>query len=135
MPIPESETRNKSSPGLLQSLRGYLATWVDLFRTRLDLFSTELQEEQERLQQLVVLGAAALFCLALGALLVTLFVVAIFWETNYRLAVLGGLALLYLAAGTIVALVTRKRSRARAKLFSATLGELTKDYHHLSSQS
>jgi uncharacterized membrane protein YqjE len=134
MPNPDSETQKQPPPGLLQSLRGYLATWVDLLRTRLDLFSTELQEEKERAQQLLVLAATALLCLTFGALLVTFFVVAVFWETNYRLAVLGGLALLYLAAGTIAAMITRRRIRARPKLFSATLGELAKDYRHLSSQ-
>ncbi len=133
MPTSDRETHSPPPPGLLQSLKGYLATWVDLFRTRLDLFSTELQEEKERMQQLMVMAAAALFCLAFGTLLVTFFVVAVFWETNDRLAVLGGLALLYLAAGAIVAVLTRRRSRARPKLFSATLGELAKDYRHLSS--
>ena len=50
---------------------------------------------------ILILGAAAFFCLAVGVLLVTLFVVVIFWETDYRLAVLGGFALLYLAVGII----------------------------------
>jgi len=120
-------------PGLLQSLKGYLATWVELLRTRLDLFSTELQEERERVEQIFVLAAASALCLAFGLLLVTLLVVVAFWETPYRLAVLGGFALLYLAAGTVVAVVARRKCRNRPKLFSATLTELAKDYRHLSS--
>jgi uncharacterized membrane protein YqjE len=104
-----------------------------LLRTRLELFSTEWQEERERLEEIVLLAAAAVLCLTFGVLLVTLFVVVAFWDTNYRLLVLGGFALLYLIAGIVVGLITRRKSRNRPKLFSATLGELAKDYRHLSS--
>jgi len=122
-----------AQPSLLQSLKGYLATWVELLRTRLDLFSTELQEERERVQQVVLLAAVSLLCLAFGALLMTLLVVAAFWETQYRLVVLGAFAVLYLAAGIVIAVITRRKCQNRPKLFSATLTELSKDYRHLSS--
>lgn len=118
---------------LFDSAKRYLATWVDLFRTRLDLFTTELQEEREHLQQSLLLAATALFCLAFGILLVTLFVVVAFWDTNYRLVVLGAFALLYLVTGAVVAAITRRKQKARPKLLSATLGELAKDYRNLSS--
>jgi uncharacterized membrane protein YqjE len=106
---------------------------VDLFRTRLDLFTTELQEEREHLQQSLLLAATALFCLAFGVLLVTLFVVVAFWDTNYRLVVLGAFALLYLIAGGVIGAVTRRKQKTRPKLLSATLGELAKDYRNLTS--
>jgi len=122
-----------SPPGLLQSLKAYFGTWVELFRTRLDLFSTELEEERERIRQIIILGAAAWLCVVVGLLLVTCFVVVLFWETNYRLAVLAGFALLYLAVGGILGAVTRHKSRTKPKLFSASLGELAKDYRRLSS--
>ena len=128
-----SDPPRRPPPSFYQSVKAYLATWVEVLRTRVELFSVECEEERERVEQLVILGATALVCLAFGVLLVTLFVVVAFWETNYRLAVLGGFAVLYLAAGTVVGLITRRKSRTRPKLFSATLGELTKDYRHLSS--
>ena len=133
MPTPDRGATSRPSPGLIQSLKGYLAAWVELLRTRLELFSTEWQEERGRLEQIVILAATSLLCLTFGVLLVTLFVVVAFWETNYRLAVLGGFAVLYLAAGVVVGIITRRKSKNRAKLFSATLGELAKDYRHLSS--
>jgi uncharacterized membrane protein YqjE len=123
-----------SSPGLLQSFKAYVATWVELLKTRVELLTTELQEERERTEQIVFLAATAAVCLSFGALLVTLFVVVIFWETNYRLMVLGALALLYLAAGLVIAMVTRHKARNRPKLLSATVGELTKDFQSLSSR-
>ena len=126
-------TADRRPPTLFQSLKGYLGTWVELLKTRLELFTTELEEERERLEQILILTAASVFCLSFGVLLVTLFVVAAFWDTNYRLAVLGGFAFFYLALGVVVGLITRRKSRQKPKLFSATLGELAKDYHHLSS--
>jgi len=99
----------------------------------LDLLSTEWQEECLRLEQMLILTAATVLCLTVGALLGTLFVVVAFWDTDYRLAVLGGFAVLYLASGVIVGLVMRRKSRQKPKLFSASLGELAKDYQHLSS--
>ena len=101
--------------------------------TRLELFVAELEEERDRLTQLLILTAAAVFCLMFGALLATLLVVALFWETDYRLYVLGGLALIYLIAGGVMVAITRKKTLNRPKLFAATLGELAKDYDHLSS--
>jgi uncharacterized membrane protein YqjE len=127
-PAPETQAR-----GLLYSARAYLATWVEVFQTRLDLFSTELQEERQRLQEIALLAAASLMCLGFGALLVTFFIVAAFWETRYRLLVLGLLAVGYLAAGVIVGAITRRKSQTKPKMLSATIEELAKDYQHLSS--
>jgi len=133
MPTPDRGVPTRPAPSLFRALKEYLGNWVDLLRTRLELFSTEWQEERNRIEQIVILAAAAVLCLTFGILLVTLFVVVAFWDTNYRLVVLGGFALLYLAAGTVVGLITRRKARNRPKLFSATLGELAKDYRHLSS--
>jgi uncharacterized membrane protein YqjE len=119
--------------GLFQSLRGHLGTWVDVLRTRLELLSTELQEERLWMQRVVVLAVASIVCFAFGALLVTLFVVVAFWETDYRLVVVGGFALLYLLGGVVAALVARRRMRDKPKLLSATIGELAKDIRHLTS--
>lgn len=133
--MPTSERGADPQPplGVLQSLKAYFATWVDLLAVRVELLSTELEEEKQRLQQMLILGLAAAVCLAFGAFLATLFVVALFWETDYRLTVLGVLTLLYLAAGGVVAVIMARKSKSRPKLLSATLGELAKDYTHLTS--
>src|SRR5258708_6073046 len=118
-------------PSLVQTAKSYLATWVDLFKTRVELFTTELEEERARLEQILVLAVGAVFCLTFGILLVTLFVVVAFWETNHRLVVLGGLALFYLCLGVVLGAVTRRKSRNRPKLFASTLGQLAKDHARL----
>lgn len=133
MATPDRGATSRPPPSLFRSLKAYLGTWAELLRTRLELLSSEWQEERERLEQIAILTAASVLCFTFGALLVTLFVVVAFWETNYRLAVVGGFAVLYLVAGTVVGVITRRKSRSKPKLFSATLDELAKDYRHLSS--
>ncbi len=102
-----------------------------MLRTRFDLVLNELEEERERLQQLVILAAATCFCLGVGVLLVTFFLVVLFWD--HRLAVVGGLAVAYLVAGVLAGYTARQKLRQRPRLFSASLGELAKDSQHLSS--
>ena len=118
--------------GLFDSLRAVMASFVGLLQTRLDLASTEIEEERERLKELILLAAIALFCLSLAVILLTVLVVTIFWETH-RFYVLGGLALFYLAAGSIAALILRKKAAGRPRLFSATFAELAKDRERLES--
>ncbi len=133
MPTPERRAEPQPSLSLLQSLKAYFAAWVDLLAVRVELLSTELEEEKQRVQQLLILAVAAAVCLAFGALLMTLLVVVVFWETDYRLAVLGAFALLYLAAGAVAAVLAARKSKTRPKLLSATLGELAKDCQRLTS--
>lgn len=122
------------TPGLLVSLRRLLKTFTEILHTRVDILSTELEEEVCRAQQLFVYALVSVFFLGLGLVLVTLFVVMAFWETN-RLYVLASFAVLYLGIGAITALVVRNKIRTRSRLFSATLSELDKDRESLGSQS
>lgn len=107
-----------------------MASWVALLRTRVEIISLELEEQREWMEQMVLMAVAALFCLSLGLLLFTLFVVVLFWE-SHRLWVLGGFALLYLGAGLGLFIALRKKSRLKPKIFSATAAELSKDHSHL----
>lgn len=124
---PES---GRTTGGLLASLRRLLATAIEIVQTRLELFSIELEEEGLRLRELLLYALVALFFLGFGVLLFTLLVVVLFWDT-YRLPVLGGLAVLYLAIGIGAALRVRHTLRTRPRLFAATLGEFGKDREQL----
>jgi len=131
MSNPDRGSQAPAPPSLLQSLKRYLGTWVEVLRTRLDLITNELEEERERVQQVLILAVVTCFCLGLAAVLITFFLVVVFWD--HREAVVGGLAVLYLAAGVIAGLAMRQKVRQKSRLFSATLGELAKDSQHLSS--
>lgn len=129
----EERAPGGETPGLLQSLRNFAATLVALLQTRLDLLATELEEERLRLAQVLLWGCVALVFLVLGVVMLTFFVVALFWDTH-RVLVSGLLALIYLAIGVAAALVARSRAQARSKLFSASLAELTRDREQLTSR-
>src|SRR5574337_66744 len=106
MAAEDSEASANRSRGFFEPFRTFLATFVGLIHTRLDLISTELEEERERLKEIVLLGAISFFCLSLGIVLLTLFFVVIFLDT-YAFYVLGGFVLLYLGLGVIVGLIAR----------------------------
>ncbi|MEK7758792.1 MAG: phage holin family protein [Pseudomonadota bacterium] len=120
------------SPGLLTSLQRLMATLLELLQTRVEIVATEFEEERVRLRELVVFGILTLFFVSVGLTLATLFVVALYWDTH-RLAVLGGVALLYLGLGGFTGICLYRRLKSRPRLFSTTLSELEKDRDQLSS--
>jgi uncharacterized membrane protein YqjE len=122
------------SRGLFESLKTLAATLLAMAHTRLRLLSTDLEEERERLFSVVVAGLVALFCLEVGVVLVTVFVVVSFWDGN-RLLALGTLAGLFLLAGLLALARILYQLKTKPRLFNATLAELAKDREQLSSRS
>lgn len=118
------------APGLVRSLSNLGSTVVEILHTRLQLISTEIQEEKERLVEMVLYAVVGVFCLSFALFLLTLFVVVAFWDT-YRLPVLAALTLLYLAIGIGAGIAFRNKLKAQAVLFAATLSEFRKDHSHL----
>jgi uncharacterized membrane protein YqjE len=114
------------SPGLLGSARAVLAGLVDIGQTRLQLASTELEEERLRLTELLLIGAAALFCFGIGLVLATLLLVVLFWDTH-RVLVLAVATALYLGTAAALVVALRRKARAKPPLFAATLAELRQD--------
>jgi len=119
-----------TATGLLASLQRLLATFLEILQTRVEIVATEYEEERERIREMVILGFLALFFASLGLLLLTLFVVVLYWETH-RLYVLGGFALLYLALGLGASAVLRQRLKTRPRMFTTTLTELSRDRERL----
>lgn len=117
--------------GIVQSLRNLAATLVALLRTRAELLVTELEEERIRLLQLLFWAAGALFLLGVGILLLTILLVAVFWDSSHRVTTIVALAGVFLAAGIGAAIGVRNRMHARPRLFSASLDELARDKDQL----
>ncbi len=126
-----AETAGRSG-GLLDSLRRFGSTALEIIHTRIELFATELDEERARIARALWLAVIGIFCLSLGILLVVLFLVVLFWD-NHRLLVLGLLALGFLGAGSAAMLALRARLSQRTKLFAQTLDELQRDRERLES--
>jgi uncharacterized membrane protein YqjE len=129
--VTERDPDTGHSPGLLTSLQRLMETLLDILHTRVEIVATEFEEERERLQELVVFGILTLFFVGIGLTLMTLFVVVLYWDTH-RVAVLGGVALLYLGLGGLAGIVLYRRLKSRPRLFAATLSELEKDRDQLS---
>jgi len=119
--------------GLFDSVRTLAGTLLAIGRTRLELLSTELEEERLRLSSMLVWALAALFCAAAGVALVTLFFVVLLWDTNRWLA-LGIPTLLYLLGAVLSWRVVLAKARAKPRLFSSSLAELSKDRARLASR-
>lgn len=132
MPEPGSE-QGASGGGLATSLRRLAATAVAVVETRLELLVTELEEERVHLVRLALAGALFLFCLATGMVLLTLFLVVLFWDTH-RLAALGIATGAFLASALIMGLYVRARLSRHRGLLSATRGELRKDRERLTPE-
>ncbi len=114
------------SAGLLASLQRLLETALGILQTRIEIVATEYEEERERIRELIVYGMLALFFLSIGVLLLMLFIVVLYWE-NYRLYVLGGFSLFYLALGFVITVMLRRRLKSRPRFLSTTLSELSRD--------
>jgi uncharacterized membrane protein YqjE len=122
------------SSGLMESSKRVVSTLLAIFQTRLELLSNEIEEERLRVRQMLFYGGIALFFFGLSIMLLTVFVVVVFWD-SYRLPVLGGLASLFFLAGLLVWNSLRSAASERSKLFSASLAELDEDRARLGSRS
>lgn len=116
--------------GLFDSLKKLTATLLGIVSTRLELLATELEEERAWLGSMLVWTLVALFCAALGIVLATLWVVVYFWD-SYRLLALAVLTLLFLLGAVLSWRVVLGKVRAKPRLFSTSIAEMSKDREQL----
>jgi len=116
----------EASSSLMGSVRQMLSTLTSIAATRLELLANELQEERLHLTQMLIFASCALFCFGIGILLLTAFIVVLFWD-DHRLAALGMLSILFFVLGALMAMLLRSKAQAKSRLFSASLAELAKD--------
>jgi uncharacterized membrane protein YqjE len=128
-----SQAQESRRGGLFDSVKVLAATLVAIARTRLELFSTEIEEQWVWLVSMLVWTLAALFCAFVGVVLATLFVVVALWDTH-RLLALGIPAILFLVGAALAALIVLGRARSKPRLFASSLAELSKDHNELTSR-
>lgn len=119
---------------LLGSIKRLLSTLTSIAATRLELLANELHEERLHLEQMLLYFFAALFCFGMMIMLLTVFIVVLFWD-NGRLGVLGGLSVLFLILGLVLAQKLRKIAHLKSRLFSISLSELAKDRDQLDQRN
>jgi uncharacterized membrane protein YqjE len=118
---------------LLESLRNLARTFLAIVQTRLEIFASEIDEQRALLARIAVLSAIAAFCLGLAVILLVLFAVVLFWDTN-RLLAIGVLAGVFAVGGIAACVMLRAAIARRPKLLAATLAELRKDRTKLEGQ-
>jgi uncharacterized membrane protein YqjE len=128
----EAGPKDTDNPGmgLFDSLRGLLASVIAIVHNRLELLSTELQEEIGRVALLLLWGAMALFFAFLGITFVGLLVVIALWD-EHRLLAAASLAGVFVALALLAAFAAWKQIGTKPRPFDASLNELAKDHEQL----
>jgi uncharacterized membrane protein YqjE len=118
------------TPSLLESARNLLAGLLDLGRTRFELFGTEMREEMNRLAAAIIGGLAVLVFAAIGLGFGAVAIILAVDESR-RLPVTIGVAVFFLLAAGVAALLLRRVATMKARPFEATLSELRGDLQAL----
>jgi uncharacterized membrane protein YqjE len=119
--------------GLLASLTTLASTLVAIAHTRLDLLSTDLEEDREYVMAILVATLITLFCLGVGVVLASVLLVVVFWDTH-RLLVLSLLAGGFVLAGLVASGFLWHKVKIKPKMFATSLSELSKDRQELVSR-
>lgn len=101
-------------------------TLLAILQTRIELLSNEMEEERLHIGRMFLYGGIALLFFGLAIMLLTMFVLVLFWD-SHRLLMLGGFAALFFVAGLLAYNALRRVARERSKLFSTSLAELAND--------
>lgn len=113
-------------PGLMGSARQVLVALIEIGQTRLQLASTEIEEDRLHVAGLLIHAAATLFFLGVGLVLAALLLVVVYWESHREL-VLGLVTALFLLLGVGLGLAWRKKAARKPKLLAGTIAELRRD--------
>ena len=114
------------SAGLLHSAQSLLASVLALARTRVELFSTELQEELTRLAFALIGAVVVLLLAALGVAFAALALIIAIGE-QYRSLVAASVALVLIALAAVAWWSLRGLGRDKPRVLAATLAELERD--------
>jgi uncharacterized membrane protein YqjE len=112
--------------GLFASVKTLASTLLGIAQTRLELLASEMEEDRLRMARLMFLSLLAFFFFCLGMVLITLLIIAVFWDT-YRLLTIGLIAAIYIGLAVGLAVYVMRELRRKPKLFSASLAEFIKD--------
>jgi len=118
---------NKSpATGVITDLREACANLVDMLKTRVALCAIETEQHLWRLLTLMWVGFAALTCVALTLIFVSVFVIVMLWDKS-RLLAIGTVAFSFALLSIGFVSVLLKRLSSHPHWLSATTLELQKD--------
>jgi uncharacterized membrane protein YqjE len=119
------DEKPQAEGGVFSPVSRMMEALCDTAGNRVELFLLEVKEERLGLFDALLLAAVVIVCAAMTFLLVTLAVVAVFWDTHPVLALL--LAAAIYAVGAVAGFVKLHSRLQRWEAFSTTLEEFKKD--------
>jgi uncharacterized membrane protein YqjE len=125
---------DRPASGLFQSLSNFAGTIVAIAHTRIELLTTELQEEVRQVGGIMIWAFIAAFAAMMGLFLGALAVIFVFWDEHRIAAALAMVALFALVA-IAAALMLMKKLRSKPPMLDDTLAELAKDRDHLRARA
>ena len=128
--LPPGGERLSRPAGLMESAKRMLATLIALVHTRLELFTTEIEEEIQRAASILLWALVALFFGSLTVLMIAFTVIIIFWEDNRVLAAVLVTAT-FLLMTLLFGLLARSRLKSKARFMAASIEELKRDRESL----
>ncbi|HEU4655169.1 MAG TPA: phage holin family protein [Steroidobacteraceae bacterium] len=119
-----------SATGLFHSLSHFAGTLIGLLHTRLELLTTEVQEEIHRAAGLLMWAFVAAFAAMMALFLAALTVIFVFWDSHRVLAALS-MVIVFVLIALGGALTLNARLKNKPRLLSGTLTELARDRDQL----
>lgn len=119
--------------GLFQSFSNFAGSLIAIAHTRLQLLTTELQEEVRQVGAILLWAFIAAFAAMLGLFLGALAVIFVFWDTH-RIAASLAMIAVFVGITIVAALVLAKKLRSKPPLLDDTLAELAKDRDNLKAR-
>jgi uncharacterized membrane protein YqjE len=116
--------------GLFQSLNRMASTAIAIALTRLELLTTELQEEVRQVGAILLWAFIAAFAAMMALFLGALAVIFVFWDTHRGAASLA-MIVVFLALAAGAGLMLQKKLKSKPPLLDDTLTELAKDRDQL----
>jgi uncharacterized membrane protein YqjE len=129
-----TEDAQASGPatGLFRSLGNLLHTLLTMAQTRLELITTELQEEVQRAVKLLLIAFVALICGFSSLIFIALTIVFAFWDTH-RVAASIGVTAVFIVGTVVTGGVLWSRLKRKPRILDASLTELARDRDELRS--
>jgi len=122
----DTDDERTAPPGIIDSLKRMFATVAELLHTRVELFTTELEEEMHRIAVLLLWAVVAIFFGGLFVLMLSLTIVIAFWD-GYRLLAASLMTLVFFGVVLTAVLTLRARIRSHPRLLAESLEELRRD--------
>lgn len=124
------EQDDRPTAGLFRSLSNFAGTLIAIVHTRIELLTTELQQEVRQVGAILLWAFIAAFAAMMGLFLGALAVIFAFWDTH-RIAASLAMIAAFVAIALVAMLILMKKLRSKPPLLDATLAELAKDRDQL----